>query len=424
VSLQTGVAGYHAAEWEPWVRRSSELVLANNGGKSGRKVLQSARTLAPNETASARAKTVLVPDPTILPHWEPSARLLLQGDTWDGIGEDLFGRGTRGPRGGALGHSAIRNFLTRPELVGKIDYADRTVDPPVTRRIEAQWEPMVDVELFRRVEEEVARRAQNPRNQQRRERGTFLLRPACGSCGAEYHGSRSEKVTGDGRAYVHGRPTIRDGDLYDRFQTAGCRQFNVVADELESAIRDVILEQRGSDSYAGEMRELLGARERFRDVAGDALAAARLKLEELQRKRDRVLHNSLELDLSSEEGEVVRARLDMLRQQIIVAEAEIREIEEQSRSQAVAWDRLAEILDETRNLAEAWDNVDLAERKILLDMWVLDVVVVVEPVPGKAKKNRKTAYVTTLHSAPDLPRELDLSLKRARANSSSCRTQG
>lgn len=81
----------------------------------------------------------------------------------------------------------------------------------------------------------------------------------------------------------------------------------------------------------------------------------------------------------------------------------------QSRSQALAWDHLAEILDETRNLAEAWDNVDLAERKILLDMWVLDVVIVVEPVLGKAKKNRKTAYVT-LRSAPDLPRELDLSL--------------
>jgi hypothetical protein len=55
-------------------------------------------------------------------------------------------------------------------------------------------------------------------------------------------------------------------------------------------------------------------------------------------------------------------------------------------------------------------------------MWVLDLVVVVEPIAGKKKAKQKTAYVTP-RSAPDLPRELDLSMKRARASSSSSRTQ-
>jgi hypothetical protein len=238
--------------------------------------------------------------------WEPAARLLLQGATWDGIGEELFGRGIRGPRGGVLGHSAIRNFLTRPELVGKIDVVDRTVDPHVVERIDAKWDAMVDVELFRSVQEEVERRASDSRNQQRRERGTFILRPVCGSCGGEFHGSRSAKVAGDGRAFVHRRPTIRDGELFDRFKGAGCMQYNVVADELECAIRDLILEERGSDSYEEEMRELLGARERFRGVADEAPASARSNVEDLQRKRSRVLSNSLELDLSSEEGDVAR----------------------------------------------------------------------------------------------------------------------
>jgi hypothetical protein len=180
----------------------------------------------------------------------------------------------------------------------------------------------------------------------------------------------------------------------------------------------------------GIQRRLVGApvvpsqplQPRARAGTRATLAATRSKVEDLQRKRSRVLRNSLELDLSSEEGEVVRAKLDMLRQQIVVAEAELRTVEEQSRAQALAWDNLADILNETRNLAEAWDNADLAERKILLDMWVLDVVIVVEPIPGKAKKNRKTAYVT-LRSAPDLPRELDISVARARASSNSSRTQ-
>jgi hypothetical protein len=170
------------------------------------------------------------------------------------------------------------------------------------------------------------------------------------------------------------------------------------------------------------VRELLGARERFRGLADEALASARSKVEDLQRKRSRVLSNSLELDLSSEEGDVVREKLARLRQQITAAEAEVREIEEQTRSHAMAWGHLTDILSETRNLADAWDSVELAERKILLDMWVLDVVVVVEPISGRKKANRKTAYVT-LRSAPDLPRELDLSLKQARASSSSSRTR-
>jgi hypothetical protein len=53
------------------------------------------------------------------------------------------------------------------------------------------------------------------------------------------------------------------------------------------------------------------------------------------------------------------------------------------------------------------DSAGLTERKILLDIWVLDVVVVVDPIPGRKKANRKTAYVT-LRSAPDLPCARDL----------------
>lgn len=40
------VPDYHAAEWEPWVRRWSERVVRRNSGKNRRKVLQGARTLA------------------------------------------------------------------------------------------------------------------------------------------------------------------------------------------------------------------------------------------------------------------------------------------------------------------------------------------------------------------------------------------
>jgi predicted metal-dependent hydrolase len=49
------------------------------------------------------------------------------------------------------------------------------------------------------------------------------------------------------------------------------------------------------------------------------------------------------------------------------------------------------VISETRNLADAWPSLGEEERKILLDYWVYDVQIIVEPVPGKRRANTKTA---------------------------------
>jgi hypothetical protein len=65
--------------------------------------------------------------------------------------------------------------------------------------------------------------------------------------------------------------------------------------------------------------------------------------------------------------------------------------------------RISGVIDETRNLADVWDEGGLDERRTLLDSWVLDVLIAVEPTPGMKKANEKTVIVT-LRSAPDAPR--------------------
>jgi len=84
---------------------------------------------------------------------------------------------------------------------------------------------------------------------------------------------------------------------------------------------------------------------------------------------------------------------------------------------------VAAIIDETRNIGMTWDKLDLQARKVLMDHWIYDVMITVEPIPGKKKANRKTARVT-LRTAPNAPVALALGNQRPNASSNSSRTQG
>src|SRR5207244_2811229 len=70
------------------------------------------------------------------------------------------------------------------------------------------------------------------------------------------------------------------------------------------------------------------------------------------------------------------------------------------------------------------------ERRILLDYWVLDMLIVVEPIPGMKRANHKTALVR-LRSAPNAPLRFELGsgsaqrsreARSSRAEPSSART--
>jgi hypothetical protein len=197
------------------------------------------------------------PDEAALRHWKTAAQRVLGGASLDAVGAALFEKGVRGPRGGKVGHAALRNFLTHPALVGRSEYADspNADGERVRRTVKAKWEPMVDVALHEEV---------------------------------------SKRLAGHTRA----------------------------------------------------------------------------------------------------------------------AEAELEKARDFARSKERAWERLEGIIHESRNLAAAWDSAGPEERRILLDYWVLDVLIVVEPIPGMRRANQKTALVR-LRSAPNAPRHFESSTGRA-----------
>ena len=78
-----------------------------------------------------------------------------------------------------------------------------------------------------------------------------------------------------------------------------------------------------------------------------------------------------------------------------------------ARSRQDAWPRLSAIIYETLNLAATWGMATPEDGKTLLAYWVLDLMVVVEPVPGMKRANHKTALVV-LRTIPNAPISVDL----------------
>jgi len=83
----------------------------------------------------------------------------------------------------------------------------------------------------------------------------------------------------------------------------------VIADELEGAVKDLILHERTSDAYADEIRRLLLEKEEFRKGAAEAADA-----------------------------------------------------EPFAQSRQLAWERISAASNETRDLAATWEQVGLEER--------------------------------------------------------------
>jgi hypothetical protein len=151
-------------------------------------------------------------------------------------------------------------------------------------------------------------------------------------------------------------------------------------------------------------------------------SAAEERIEALEQQYTRQVR---QMTLAQDRGLDDQAFLDVLQetqQKKQAAQAELDKAREFLRSRTIAWDRISGAIDETRNLAEVWDKVGLDERRTLLDWWVLDVLIAVEPTPGMKKANEKTAIVT-LRTAPDAPRYFTIG-DPSSARPTSSRTHG
>lgn len=362
--------------------------------------------------------TILVADPDVLPHWEASAHLFLAGESHERIGEILSKKGLRGPQGGVPKHKHIANWLTNRHFIGDVLTRDSEYGKVWNK---AKWEALVDPSLFARVQEEVAKRKSDPRNIKRTSKGTFILTPACASCGSTYHGGRNGKAVGNHRTYVHSVPDERLHTQHSDYVAHGCRAWSVIAHELEDAIKDLILQERASDGYEAEVHAALAERETFQNSSQDAIATAEKRIKELESEYTAVARDQMRAGKQGRPTEPYDEELTAITQRLTTAKNDLETAQRFAAERQVQWDRIAAAIDETRNLADTWDAVSLDQRRTIFDWWVLDVLISVEPIEGRKRANQKTAIVT-LRSAPDAPRYFTFDRSRSSAASTSATT--
>jgi hypothetical protein len=395
-NVKRGRLSYAREGW--WVFGSAPWGTKRKDTKSGR-VLKDKEPSTPGGGG-----TILVPDRPVLKHWKSAAKMIQGGSSLNDVGEFLYTKGVQGPRGGKLSHSSVKNFLTNVALIGVVEYSGQEVKGKRERcRTQAKWPPMVDVDLFQEITKRLGGHSRAATGRRRRERALFPLEAACAHCGGEYVGGRLKAAQGSKRQYAHAKPTARaDQEGRARFDREGCKVWYVDAEELETKIKDLIVQQRSSKEFENEVKELILQRDQHREAADNAVAHAKASVAQCEREYKRAVKISVAITGAEDGDEVLVEAAKTARRALEEAKNQLAEAEKFSRSKEDAWERVSAIIHETRNLAAAWKKASPQQRKVLLDYWVLDVQIVVEPIPDMLRANRKTAVVT-LRTAPGTP---------------------
>jgi hypothetical protein len=378
--------------------------------------------------AKGEGGIVLIPHETQTPLWHSMARELIGGASYEEGGRKIYEeKGVEGFHEGTFEHSTVKKILSNVALIGKVRYREINDDGErYWTTVDAKWPPLVDVELFEAVQREIARRDASPRNRNRKKRGSFPLNPICALCGMPYDGSRLAKVHGRPRTYVHRLPKKRQQpEEYARSVEHGCKQWVVAAAELENALVEAVMNVRGTNDYESQVRDLILARDSHRKAAAAAVLRAAKVVEEIENE---LAARVKTISVAAGDNKKLKERLDKdvepLKRNLAAAEAELERCRKFAESKEETWTAVSKILSESRNLASLWSSLEDEDprRKTLFDYWLLDLLIVVQPVPGKKRLNVKSA-LARLASIPGSPRHVQLGSSGSSARRTSSRTK-
>jgi DNA invertase Pin-like site-specific DNA recombinase len=408
VVVRRGVANHSKAGW--WTHGSAPWGTQRMDKRTNR-ILRASELATPGG-----GNVMLIPDPAAIELWNRAAHRIVAGASLEAVGRELFKEGYLGPRGGKLGHSTIKKLMTNRALIGRLTYRDDGRGERAQHEVDAQWSPMVSEELFDLVGERLASRTPDNGGRHRRRRELYPLSVVCAHCGLEYNGGRNKKEQGSKRCYTHANPKQRaQPEHHEQMNAAACNVWSVDAADIEDQIKDLIVRERASDEFEGEMRRLLHDRDERRKDAERMIADARERVAECERTyraMSRAVAKMAGAGAEPSEDDPLMRELVAAKRQIATANRDLTEAERFARSHEDSWQRLSAIIHETRNIGQIWDRCSPEDRAALLDYWVLDVLVVVERIPEKRRANFKTAVVT-LRTAPHAPRYVDIESRRS-----------
>jgi len=311
----------------------------------------------------------------------------------------------------------VRNFLSSAPLRGKLEYIETTSSRErVPHQIDFNWDPLVDPELWDAVERQLALTCRT-----RKRKESFPLRPFCTHCGAPYWGctiSGSDPEQSR-RVYRHAPVDERgDPDMYQRFVAAGCIRYQLDAGVLEDALALSIGQERGSPEFEAQLRERMVDNDSYEKDAARLVA-------DLGRERDGIMAKKKALALRIADPSFPPDFTDVLRETAQEFSNEQQEVEKKLErakrardTSHAAWSQASQIIEETRNITRTWDQLDLEERTLIFNHWVVAVGVAVDRIPGRMRGHPMTALVY-LAPSPNSPKLLPLAPDSA-VSSSSC----
>jgi hypothetical protein len=388
-----------------------------NGGRppfpSARMEVRTGRILADGQQATEEC--VLVRDPKLYPHWEHGARMLLGGASVFDVMKYLdrhapcFANRLPSERRRASGLEArwtpraVKLVFTNPTLIGVTER--KFADGPMT--VETLWksDPIVPADLFQQVCAEMARRRSGQRG--RRTNSPFPLKSVrCFFCGGKYNG----QVRPDGvRAYRHVHPELLPAPYAQPAREHGCRSWIILADELEGAVRDVIIAARCTPEAQAALALLLNDQDARKEELRLEVERASAAVRSLQARVKNVRNIAALVDDADEQRDMAKQLSDLRRQLKDVEHEEMLALQ-RYKAASDSFNDANDLPEDTKLIADKWATATLAEKETVFRWWVASVLVHVEHDAGKRFPKRKTALVA-LHPDPtaQVPFEIPLS---------------
>lgn len=256
--------------------------------------------------------------------------------------------------------------------------------------IEAQWEPIVPPDLFHAVQRKLQTRS---KAQRRKKAGisSYFVPIMCARCGTYLTGVDTPRSDGGvNRRYRHQSPNSPvTGKLRQRMIEAGCRTWQVDADEVETALRDLIAAERGSQGFLERLDTLLAERVTSTDIVDRRLAEARTLMSDIEAERRETIRLMAKGRLIGISEAEFLENVKQLDAQHADAKRRVEEISASRKAAEMERQELRRLFDETRAILDRWDKGSVSDRQAILTWWVDHVLIDFDEVACTPKNQRQ-----------------------------------
>lgn len=179
------------------------------------------------------------------------------------------------------------------------------------------------------------------------------------------------------------------GKVRQRMIDAGCRTWQIDADDVEMALRDLIAAERGSPGFMERLDALLTERVISTEVVDRRLAEARALVSRIEAEQNETVRLMAQGRLDGIPESVFFENLKRLQVQHAEAKRTLEDVTAYRKTAEAEREDLHRLFDETRAILDRWDNGIVSDRQAILTWWVDHVLIDFDEVARTPKNQRE-----------------------------------